>query len=118
MSDEPEQRHSRAHDAVLIDDARARAEAEARQYDLAVRMIQHALEAGSFRLRLSTILSLHREALAGISAFAGNFRPAGVAIEGSKHTRPGAHLVPELVEGMCDYVNDRWQDSTAIHLAS
>ena len=30
------------------------------------------------------MLALHREALRGISMFAGNFRPAGVAIEGSE----------------------------------
>ena len=26
--------------------------------------------------------------------------------------------MPELVENMCDYVNERWQDATAIHLAA
>ena len=50
--------------------------------------------------------------------FAGNFRPAGVKIEGSKHEPPGAHLVPELIEDLCDYVNDHWQPSTPIHLAA
>jgi Fic family protein len=44
--------------------------------------------------------------------------PAGVEIQGSKHSPPGAHLVPELVENMCDYVNERWRDATAIHLAA
>ena len=53
-------------------------------------------------------LSLHRAALDGISAYAGNFRPAGVEIQGSRHTPPGAHLVPGLIEEMCDYVNDNW----------
>ncbi len=56
--------------------------------------------------------------LAGISAYAGNYRPGGVAIQGSKHEPVGAHLVPELVEEMCDYVNDHWIDSTPIHLAA
>jgi hypothetical protein len=60
---------------------------------------------------------LQREALAGISSYAGNYRPGGVAIEGSKHEPVGAHLVPELVEDMCDYVNDHWNESTPIHLA-
>jgi hypothetical protein len=27
-------------------------------------------------------------------------------------------LVPELVEDMCDYVNDHWNESTPIHLAA
>src|SRR5215471_17086032 len=39
--------------------------------------------------------------LAGISVFAGNFRPAGVEIEGSKHQPPGAHRVRELIEELC-----------------
>jgi Fic family protein len=54
--------------------------------------------------------------LAGLSSYAGNFRPGGVAIEGSKHAPPEAHLVPELVEDMCDYVNDHWASSTPLHL--
>jgi hypothetical protein len=41
--------------------------------------------------------------------------PAGVEIQGSGHAPPGAHLVAELIEDMCDYVNDRWHDATAIH---
>jgi Fic family protein len=63
-------------------------------------------------------LALHREALTGISIFAGNYRPAGVEIEGSKHQPPGAHLVPEHVEQMCDYVNEHWQQATPLHLGS
>jgi Fic family protein len=41
-----------------------------------------------------------------------------VKIQGSKHEPPGAHLVPELVEELCDYVNDNWEKSTPIHLAA
>ena len=63
-------------------------------------------------------MSLQREALAGISSYAGNYRPGGVAIEGSKHEPVGAHLVPELIEEMCDYVNDHWNESTPLHLAA
>jgi Fic family protein len=37
---------------------------------------------------------------------------------GTRHTPPGAHLVAELIEDMCDYVNDRWHEATAIHIAS
>jgi len=115
-------RDSRALEAPLIEDEQARAEAEAlnglRQYDYGVRAIQTGLERQPFKLRLSLILSLHREALAGISSFAGNFRPAGVAIQGSKHQPPPAHLVPELMESLCDYVNENWEEKTALHLAS
>jgi Fic family protein len=117
-----ERRDSRALEPNLISDPQQKAEAEARnglrQYDAGIQAVQSALERRPFKLRLSLILALHREALAGISVFAGNFRPAGVRIEGSKHEPPGAHLVPELVEELCDYVNDRWESSSPIHLGA
>lgn len=116
-----EERHSQALDADLIADPLERAEAEARnglrQYDHGIAVVQQALDRPPFRLRVSTILGLHREALRGISRYAGNFRPAGVEISGSRHAPPGAHMVPELVEDLCDYVNSHW-DATAIHLAA
>lgn len=120
--DTPAQRHSRASEAELIIDPLEKAKAEAlnglRQYDAGVAIVQAAIDRHAFRLRPSYILALHREALAGISSYAGNYRPAGVAIEGSKHTPPGAHLVPEQIEDLCDYVNEHWDSATAIHLAS
>jgi Fic family protein len=113
-----ERRNSRALEAPLIADPKARAAAEARngfrQYDAGIKTVQTALERGVFKLRLSLILALHREALAGISSYAGNFRPAGVKIEGSRHEPAGAHLVPELIEEMCDYVNEHWEASTPL----
>jgi len=124
MATEPEQRHSRALEPDLIVDPQLKAEAEAknglRQYDAGIRIIEAAVERGAenFKLRPSTILALHREALKGISAYAGLWRPAGVEIEGSSHTPVGAYLVPELIEGMCDYVNERWREATAIHLGA
>ena len=115
-------RDSRALEPALITDSQAKAEAEARngfrQYDAGINTIRTALDRGFFKLRPSLVLSLQREALVGISMFAGNYRPAGVSIEGSKHEPVGAHLVPELIEEMCDYVNDRWEKSTPIHLAA
>jgi Fic family protein len=117
-----DRRHSVAGEAYLISDPTERAEAEVRngllQYDLARRMIDDAIAKGSdWKLRISMFLALHREALQGISSHAGNFRPANVAISGSSHKPVGSHQVPELVEELCDYVNDNW-DKTAIHLAS
>jgi Fic family protein len=116
-------RHSIAEEASIVSDPLLRAELEARnglrQLDLGIRMIEDALSKGpSFRLRPSMIQALHREALMGLSSFAGNWRPAGVGIEGSRHQPVGGHLVPEHIEEMCDYVNDHWNDRTAIHLAS
>jgi Fic family protein len=120
--EERERRDSRALEPELITDPQAKAAAEARngfrQYDAAIGAIQSALERGSFKLRPSLILGLQREALAGISSYAGNYRPGGVAIEGSRHEPVGAHLVPELIEDMCDYVNDHWDASTPLHLAA
>lgn len=115
-------RHSRASDAPLITNPDEVAVAEARnglrQIDEVVRIVEHHVESSRpFRLRPSTILHLHRFALEGLSSYAGNFRPAGIEIGGSRHTPPGAHLVPELVEEMCDYVNENWERSTP-HLSA
>lgn len=123
MSPDESRRHSKALDADLILDLDERARAEVRnglrQFDLDVKMIEDAVAKGShYRSRLSTVLALHRVALEGISTHAGNFRPAGIEIQGSRHTPPGAHLVPELVEEMCDYVNESWARATPVHLAA
>jgi Fic family protein len=84
-----------------------------------MEIVSDALSKGAqYTLRPSALLALHRTALEGISTYAGNYRPAGIEIQGSKHTPPGAHLVPELIEEMCDYVNDRWSKSTPVHLAA
>jgi Fic family protein len=124
MADDSEQRHNRALEPDLITDPQQKAETEARnglrQYDVGIRIIESAIERGTdkFKLRPSTILSLHREALEGISPYAGNWRPAGVQITGSNHTPVERHLVPELIESMCDYVNDSWHSATAVHIAA
>ena len=120
--EESDRRHSRALEPELISDPRLKAEAEAtnglRQYDLAVQAVQTAVERQPFKLRLSLILSFQREALQGISAYAGNFRPGDVQIKHSRHVPPGAHLVPQLVEDLCDYVNSSWESSSPVHLAA
>jgi Fic family protein len=117
-----DRRDSHAAEPELIKNPQKLAEAEAknglRQYDSGISAAQTALERQNFKLRLSLILGLHREALAGISNFAGNFRPGCVQITHSKHEPPPAHLVPQFVEEMCDYVNDHWETATALHLAA
>jgi Fic family protein len=121
-SDAREERHSRALEPELIQDPQLKAEAEAanglRQYDFAVKLIHEALARPYYKLRLSQILTLHREALQGISPYAGNFRPGDVEIKGSKHEPVGAHIVPELVEDLCDYINANWEQTSVIHLAA
>lgn len=121
---EPPRRHSRPAEAELVTDPHRKAELESlnalRQFDRGVEVIRGFTgdDAREFKLRPSLILSLHRVALDGLSAFAGNFRPGGVEIEHSRHAPPPAHLVPELIEEFCDYVNENWASSTALHLAA
>ena len=104
-------RHSEAQLADIIKDEDEKAQREARnalqQFDTVTKLIEEWCRPDrSFKLRSSTILQLHRQALDGLSAYAGIWRPAGVQIHGSKHQPIGAHIVPEKIEGMCDYVND------------
>jgi Fic family protein len=123
-NDSPGQRrHSVADEASLILDADAKAQAEARnglrQFDLGLRMIEEGIGLGArFKLRPSAVLSLHREALNGLSPYAGNWRPAAVGIQGSDHQPVDAHLVPFRIEEMCDYINENWPHKTAIHLSA
>ncbi len=118
------ERHSQAESAAVIADpdelARAEARNALRQFDLVLRLIDEWLQTPErkFRLRPSMILQIHREALEGLSSYAGNYRPGGVEIRGSKHEPRGAHLVPELVEDMCDFVNENWDVKSPVFLAS
>lgn len=123
MAEEEVDRHSKAFEAELIADLDKRAAAEARnglrQFDEVIEMAESFLRPGyQFRLRPSHLLHLHRVALSGISAYAGNFRPSSIEIQGSKHQPVGAYQVPELIEDFCDYVNQNWEKASAIHLAA
>jgi len=115
-------RHSEAEEPALIVDPTLLAEAEAanglRQFDYAMRVIEAVSNDQPFKLRPSLIQAIHREALSGISAYAGNWRPANVGIKGSAHSPVGAHLVAELIEDMCDYINSNWHSKSPIHLAA
>ena len=115
-------RHSKALEVELITDPDEKARREARnglrQFDSAIEQIEYWLQPERpFKLRPSTIMSLNRIALDGLSSYAGTYRPAGIEIRGSKHVPPPAPLVPELVEELCDYVNSNW-DRSPIHLAA
>ena len=120
---EEQDRHSKALDAELIADPDERARVEARngleQFDAVIELIEYFSDPErKFKLRPSQLLHLHRIALKGLSSYAGNFRPSGIEIGGSKHEPVGAHMVPEEIEKMCDYVNDNWEKSSPIHLAA
>lgn len=117
-------RHSRAFDAEIITDPDALARQEAlnglRQFDAVIRMVETFLDPQRqpFKFRPSHLLHLHREAMAGISGYAGNWRPAQIAIQGSQHAPPEAFEVPERIEELCDYVNEKWHEKSPIHLAA
>jgi Fic family protein len=116
-------RHSKADEPQIVVDPSERAKLEARnaleQFDAAITLVEQftATDHPPFRLRSSTILQLHRIALKGLSAYAGVFRPAGVAIGGSAHKPVDAYLVPMRIEEMCEYVTDNWS-RPAIHLTA
>ena len=123
--DEPQDntRHSKALDATLILDEDERAAREVanglRQIDAVVEMVDYYVENKlPFKLRVSHLLNLHRTALDGISSYAGNFRPSGIEIGGSQRQPVGAHLVPEKLEELVDYVNEYWTSASALHLAA
>ncbi|MCC2098488.1 MAG: Fic family protein [Hyphomicrobiales bacterium] len=121
MTDEKHRRNTRALEQPLISDPIELARAEARnglkQFDAAMSMAQTAIERGNFKFRPSQILPLHREAMQGLTSYAGTFRPGPVEIGESTHQPPAAHLVPELIEDMCDYVNSEWAQS-ALYLSA
>lgn len=117
-----EERHSRALEIELITDPTEKAKQEAknglRQFDEVIDQIEYWLHPErQYRLRPSAILSLNRKALEKISSFAGVWRPTEVKIGGSRHTPPPPHLVAEMIEDMCEYINDRWAESP-IHLSA
>lgn len=106
----------------IVSDDLQRAELEARngllQFDLGKRIIVDGIEEGSFRLRPSTLLGLHREALQGLTSSAGVWRSGPVKIGKSRHVPPAEHLVAALVEEMCDHVNEQWDEQTPIWLSA
>jgi Fic family protein len=118
-----EERRSEAASAFLIadPDERARQEAEngLKQFDAVIGLVErYFAERWRFALRPSVVLGLHRVALLGVHPLAGNFRPSTVEIRGSKHVPPDAWQVPQLVEELCDYVNDHWEVASPLHLAA
>ena len=122
MTDDKRVRHSKADDAAVASDTVEIAKLEAanalRQTERVRQLILEVVDGRPFKLRPSTLLDLNRCAIEGLDAYAGIWRPAGIEIGESKHTPPGGHLVPELVEDLCDYVNERWETHSAVHLSS
>ena len=121
MADEV--RHSQALEAELIRDPELVAQTEVqnglKQFEAVVKMVENFLDPDRpFKFRPSHLQHLHRIALMGLSGYAGNWRPSGVEIQGSRHTPPDPFMIPELIEDLCDYVNDKWKEKSPLHLAS
>ena len=116
-------RHSTASEAEVISDPILKAKVEGengvRQFRAVIDMVENYLDPERpFKLRPSHLLQLHRIGLLGLTGYAGNWRPSDIKIEGSKHQPPPAFEVPERVEELCDYVNEKWREKSPIHLAS
>jgi Fic family protein len=117
------ERYSEAASASLITDPIEEAQRESEnaiaQFDRVLDLIDDVVRGDRpFRLRTSVVLELHRLGMEGLSLYAGNYRPAAVTIVESKHVTPPAHLVPGLIEEMCDYVMDRFGSESALHLSA
>jgi len=105
----------------MSEDEKARIEAEngVLQYDLMLEIIEYGLRADPTpRIRPALIQLLPKVAVQGIVATAGSFRSGPVQIKNSEHVPPHESLAPGLVQEMCDYVNENWDDCSALHLAS
>jgi Fic family protein len=101
------------------EETRALREAEngLRQFDRLVELIDGGLRS-NFRLRPSQLMELNRIAVDGLIEHPGSFRTGPISITGTEHLPPSNHEVPGLVDELCDYVNDSWVASNAIHLAA
>lgn len=119
-----EGRHTSTEQVDLISDPEEKARREAengiRQTELALEMIRAFVKEKEqpFRLRQGFLMQLHSVALEGIHMFAGTYRNGIATIHGSKHDPIPAFRVADEVADMCEYVNQRWADKSAIHLAA
>jgi fido (protein-threonine AMPylation protein) len=76
------------------------------QYDRMIELIRSYLNgADRFRLRPSTIQELNRISIQNVENDAGRWRDVEMLIGG-------------YIDELCDYVNDHWDDRSALHLAA
>jgi len=115
-------RKSEAEVPLLIQDpdelARREAQNALDQFDWAMERVEDYLHGRGEILKVSILLRLHRQAMNGIDPYAGNFRPAEVAIKGSRHVPVSGDDVPTYVEEMLDYLRDKWDQRSAYHLCA
>lgn len=99
--------------------ARLEASNAVEQYDRTLDLIDMVVRDGRpFRLRPSTITSLHQVAMKGVRRLAGTYRASPVRISGSKHLPPDAATVAGHVEDMCEWIEAQWETRSAISLAA
>jgi Fic family protein len=90
-----------------------------RQYDETLEAIEYYLDPQRpFALRPGLIQQLQSIAVIGIVDRPGQWRTTTVRISKSKHQPPEPHLVPALVQELCDYVNNNLHEKTPLHLAA
>jgi Fic family protein len=101
-----------------IEKARIEAENALRQTQAAMSLLPGWIADTKPKLKPSLFLSLHGVLMKRISPLPGTYRPGPMRITHSNHTPPPSAEVPRLVEDLCDYVNENWENKSAIHLAA
>ncbi|MGB3296180.1 MAG: Fic family protein [Phormidesmis sp.] len=72
-------------------------------------MIQEAIGAGRFHLKVSTLMELNSLAVDGLVESPGRYRLGPIEIEHSKHEPPSPNEVARYVDELCEYVNENWE---------
>lgn len=89
------------------------------QFDRMIELIDQALQSKTpFRLQPQTIRELNGIALQRLDLKAGRWRDVPVEITHTEHVPPPPEPVEQYVEQMCRYVNEHWEQQTALHLAA
>ena len=115
-------RDSKPKSHVLYENYEQKAKLEARngllQFDEVIRIISEVERGNNFKLSPSTIRLFHKIAIKDIYSCAGNYRTTQVLINGTDHQPPLCDDVPTYIKEMCDLVNNMWNTSSPVHLAS
>lgn len=89
------------------------------QYDRMKGLITDWLSADKpFRLRPHIILELNGIAVNRIENEAGRWRDKEMEITESRHVPPAWPEVPRHIDELCEYINDRWESQSALHLSA
>jgi hypothetical protein len=89
------------------------------QYDRMKELITDSLSSDKpFRLRPHIILELNGIAVKRIEDEAGRWRDKEMEITYSRHVPPPWIDVPKHIDELCEYVNDNWDNQSALHLAA